>query len=70
MMEKTLKTACRFFEQEDSHAPAFGSHKSWAKGESTTGHYWCKKTMGTLGPDTGPVNPDDCHKKRACFLKS
>jgi hypothetical protein len=67
-MEKALKIACKYFEQEMSHAPAFGGHKRWAKGESTTGHFWCKQTMGSLGPDTGPVNPDDCRKGRGCFL--
>ena len=69
-MEKSLKIACKFFEQEMSHAPAFDAHKSWAKGESSTGHFWCKKTMAVLGPDTGPVNPDECHKGRRCFLDS
>jgi len=69
-MEKALIKACRFFEQEDSHAPAYGVHRSWAKGESSTGHYWCKKTMGVLGPDTGPVNPDVCQNGRKCFLNS
>jgi len=61
---------CKFFEQEESHAPAFGKAREWARGESTTGHYWCKKTMTVLGPDTGPVDPDQCQSDRKCFLDS
>jgi hypothetical protein len=67
-MENSIRIACKYFEQEDSHAPAFGKQKSWAKGESTTGHYWCKQTMGVLGPDTGPVQPEECRSGRKCFI--
>jgi hypothetical protein len=62
--------SCKYFEQEESHAPAFGKTREWAQGESTTGHYWCKKTMTALGPDTGPVDPDQCQSGRQCFLLS
>jgi len=69
-MEKLYHKPCKFFEQEDSHTPAFGEKKPWAMDESTTGYYWCKKTMTALGPDTGPVDPDECQQHRSCFLES
>jgi hypothetical protein len=69
-MEKLYQKPCKFFEQEDSHAPAFGEKKPWAMDESTTGYFWCKKTMTALGPDTGPVDPDECQQHRGCFLES
>jgi hypothetical protein len=69
-MEAINHKPCKYFEQENSHSPAFGEKKPWAKGDSTTGHFWCKQTMTVLGPDTGPVDPDECQSGRGCFIDS
>jgi hypothetical protein len=66
-MENKKLAPCKYFKQEQSHAPAFAEKKSWAKGESSTGHFWCKQTMTVLGPDTGPVDPGVCKQGRSCF---
>jgi hypothetical protein len=30
-------------------------------------HCWCARTGETLGPDSQPAHPEDCHTRRACF---
>jgi hypothetical protein len=32
-----------------------------------SGHCWCRKTMGVLGPDGEMAQPSDCRAGRACF---
>ena len=34
---------------------------------SSTGHYWCVRTMGTVGPDDALVTPEECCARRGCF---
>ena len=44
--------------------------KTWYASDSrssSTGQYWCLKTMRSDGPDGAPALPEDCTDERACF---
>jgi hypothetical protein len=67
---KDTRFQCKNFRREMSHL--FTTIKKTAfkaEEESSTGHFWCLKTMTVNGPDSGPVSPEDCSDKRNCYLK-
>jgi hypothetical protein len=59
---------CKNFRREMSHLD-IKRVEFEAEEESSTGHFWCLKTMTVNGPDSGPVSPEDCSEKRSCFFK-
>lgn len=60
---------CKNFRREMSHLSSAKRKEFEGEEESTTGHYWCLKTMTINGPDSGPVSPEDCSNKRSCFFR-
>ena len=37
------------------------------RGGSVTRAYWCAITLQVCGPDSGPVDADDCTPDRECY---
>ena len=33
---------------------------------SSTAVFWCLRSMSVIGPDDGPVAPEDCRRGRSC----
>ena len=67
---KDIHSLCKNFRREMSHLHTTIKREEFeAEEESSTGHFWCLKTMTVNGPDSGPVSPEDCSIKRICHIK-
>ena len=66
-MSKIIKSDCVHLKTKKSHIPDISKPDKWRTNESTTGSYWCIKSMQTLGPDGGLVSPENCQSIRDCF---
>ena len=68
-MQKELKHICRHFRMESDHFPSTDNKEYWQGGIPTTKQFWCILTMSTIGPDSGLVSNEECHKKRRCYVE-
>lgn len=67
-MHKIIKSNCKFLTTKKAYIPNENEHESWRTNKSTTGSYWCIKSMTTIGPDGNLVAPEGCQEHRPCFI--
>ncbi len=66
-MQKIIKSNCKFLTTKKAYIPNQKDPESWRTNQSTTGSYWCIKSMTATGPDGNLVAPEGCQDHRECF---